>query len=88
MKPSYREVTLIWALSFGVRIIIEILLFQSTKVQDLGFFKLLLGWPYTIIILILSYIYGTWRLKRLKGPSVEEFIQKVESPWVGQQRGF
>jgi hypothetical protein len=38
--------------------------------------------------LIASYLYGTWRLRNLGGPSVEEFKSGAEPPWEGQQRGF
>jgi hypothetical protein len=38
--------------------------------------------------LVISYIYGTWRLKYLRGPSVEEFRAGAEPPWTGQRRGF
>jgi hypothetical protein len=39
-------------------------------------------------VLIASYLYGTWRLGTLGGPSVEEFKPGAEPPWEGQQRGF
>ena len=38
--------------------------------------------------LIFSYIYGSWRLKNLGGPSVEEFNENKLPPWEGQIRGF
>ena len=44
--------------------------------------------PATMILLIVSYLYGTWRLRNLGGPSVEEFKSGTEPPWEGQQRGF
>lgn len=46
------------------------------------------GWPFTITILIISYIYGVWRLKELGGPGVEEFQENKEPPWEGQKKGF
>jgi len=39
-------------------------------------------------LLVISYLYGTWRLRHLKGPSVEEFKAGAEPPWTGQRRGF
>jgi hypothetical protein len=47
-----------------------------------------MGWPATILLLAVSYLYGTWRLRNLEGPSVEEFREETEPPWEGQQRGF
>ena len=41
-----------------------------------------------VLLLIVSYLYGTWRLRSLGGPSVEEFKSGAEPPWEGQQRGF
>jgi len=42
----------------------------------------------TIVILIISYLYGIWRLKKLGGPSVEEFLSNQPAPWKGQKKGF
>jgi hypothetical protein len=50
--------------------------------------NILLGWPATILLLVVSYLYGTWRLQNLSGPSVEEFEQGAKPPWDGQRRGF
>jgi hypothetical protein len=46
------------------------------------------GWLGTVTLLVLSYLYGTWRLQRLRGPSVQEFSQGAQPPWAGQRRGF
>ena len=86
--PAYNEVTIIWAVAFSARLVLEFWLFQSEAVSALGAIRILLGWPYTIILLILSYLYGLWRLDKLQGPSVDEFKADAEPPWEGQQRGF
>lgn len=88
VRPAYTEVTLFWAVGFGARLALEYWLFQRGAAGSLGLIRTVLGWPYTILLLILSYLYGLWRLGRLEGPSVEEFKSGVESPWVGQKRGF
>jgi UPF0716 family protein affecting phage T7 exclusion len=49
---------------------------------------LVTGWPLTVLLLILTYVYGLWRLQRLGGPSVDEFRAAAPPPWVGQRRGF
>lgn len=86
--PAYNEVTIIWAVAFAVRLILEYWFFQQDAVSALGAVRIFLGWPYTIVLLILSYLYGLWRLARLNGPSVEEFKVGKEPPWEGQRRGF
>jgi hypothetical protein len=86
--PAYNEVTLFWAAGFGARLALEYWLYQQGAAGRLGLVQTILGWPYTILILILSYLYGIWRLQGLGGPSVEEFRAGNEPPWEGQKRGF
>jgi hypothetical protein len=86
--PAYNEVTIMWAVAFGARLALEFWLYQQEASSALGTVRIILGWPYTILLLIVSYLYGLWRLSRLKGPSIEEFNTGVEPPWEGQRRGF
>lgn len=88
IRPAYSEVTLFWAIGFAARLGLEYVLYRQGAVNSLGLIRTLLGWPYTILILILSYLYGLWRLGLLAGPSVEEFQSGAPEPWVGQKRGF
>ena len=88
VRPAYIEVTIAWAIAFGLRTLLEYWLLSQNAINAVGAVKILLGWPYTIVILILSYIYGSWRLKNLGGPSVEEFKNGKLQPWEGQLRGF
>lgn len=88
VRPAYSEVTLFWAIGFAARLGLEFLLFSQGAVNSLGLIRTLLGWPYTVLILILSYLYGIRRLSILGGPSVEEFRSGASQPWVGQKRGF
>lgn len=88
VRPAYSEVTLFWALGFGARLGLEFWLFQQGAAGSLGLIRTVLGWPYTILLLILSYLYGLRRLGNLGGPSVEEFKSGKEQPWEGQKRGF
>lgn len=88
IRPAYTEVTIAWAMAFGLRTFLEYWLLSQNAINAAGAVKIFLGWPYTIVILILSYIYGSWRLKNLGGPSVEEFKDKKLPPWEGQLRGF
>lgn len=86
--PAYNEVTIIWAVAFSARLALEFWLYQQNAVNALGVARIILGWPFIIILLIATYLYGLWRLSNLKGPSVEEFKAGVEPPWEGQKRGF
>ena len=88
VRPAYTEVTWFWAIFFLLRVILQMNLFQAAQAELLAGLNLLLGWPAILLLLVISYIYGTWRLRKLKGPSVDEFIQGAEPPWEGQQSGF
>lgn len=88
VKPAYIEVTWVWALLLAARLGVQILLFQRGDAATLGWANALLGWPVTIAVLILSYVYGIWRLRQLGGPGVHEFRAGKEPPWEGQTRGF
>jgi hypothetical protein len=88
VRPAYTEVTLAWILFFALRLFWQVMLFQGQNVNQLAFVNALTGWPTTIVLLIVSYLYGTWRLARLGGPSVEEFRDGAPAPWSGQRRGF
>lgn len=86
--PAYNEVTILWAVAFAARLTFEFWLYQQDATSALGTARLLLGWPFIIVLLIVSYLYGLWRLGRLGGPSVEEFKAGKAPPWDGQKRGF
>ena len=88
VRPAYSEVTGLWAVFFAARLVLQLSLFQEEAAGLLAAANLLTGWPATIVLLVISYLYGTWRLRRLGGPSVEEFKAGAEPPWAGQQRGF
>lgn len=86
--PAYNEVTIAWAVAFSARLSLEYWLFQEDAVNALGAARVVLGWPFTVALLVASYLYGLWRLGRLAGPSVEEFKAGQAPPWEGQKRGF
>jgi hypothetical protein len=88
VRPAYSEVTWLWVAFFGLRLLLAFSLFQREATGALAVVQLVTGWPATIILLIISYLYGTWRLRNLGGPSVEEFKASAEPPWEGQRRGF
>ncbi|MFH5882346.1 DUF3159 domain-containing protein [Liberiplasma polymorphum] len=86
--PAYMEVTVLWALFFLFRLVIQGVLYLQDDVVRLVWMNTLLGFPVTILVLITSYVYGIWRLRKLGGPGVDEFIEGKNPPWKGQTRGF
>ena len=88
VKPAYDEVTFAWVVFFAARLYLQFAAYQNADTTLLAVTNFLTGWPSTIILLILSYLYGSWRLANLAGPSVEEFQNNVPPPWTSQRRGF
>lgn len=88
VRPAYDEVTLAWAVFFGLRLALQIALFRRGSAVALAAAGFVTGWPATVALLAASYLYGLWRLRALGGPSVEEFRAGVPPPWGGQRRGF
>lgn len=86
--PAYNEVTIGWAVFFTLRLVLKYWFYQQGSVEILSWLEILLGWPFTIVLLIGSYIYGRWRLNQIDGPSIDEFKSGKESPWEGQKKGF
>jgi len=88
IKPAYTEVTIFWGVFFAFRLAIEVYLLMRGNVLQLFWSKTLLGLPAIIVVLIITYIYGIWRLHQLSGPGIDEFEKEKEPPWEGQKRGF
>jgi len=88
VRPAYAEVTLAWAVYFAAQSAIQVLIIRQQDPGLMAVASLAGGWPATIGLLVLSYLYGTWRLSRLGGPSVDEFVRQSRPPWQGQKRGF
>ncbi len=88
VRPAYTEVTVAWTVFFAVKLAVQILFFQEAEAGALAVVNVLTGWPATVVLLALSYMYGLWRLQHLRGPSVAEFERDAEPPWTGQRRGF
>jgi hypothetical protein len=86
--PAYSEVTFAWGVFFAAKFFLQFLLFQNADTDMLAVSTLITGWPATTLLLIFTYLYGTWRLGNLAGPSVDEFRAGSPAPWKSQQRGF
>jgi hypothetical protein len=86
--PAYFEATLFWLVFFTLRTGLLAYLYLSEEVALLFLINTLLGLPATFVVLLITYIYGLWRLRTLGGPGIEEFDQGKEPPFKGQTRGF
>ncbi|NNF63131.1 MAG: DUF3159 domain-containing protein [Acidimicrobiia bacterium] len=78
IRPAYTEVTLAWGLFFAVRAAIQYRLFDGGNVTALGLVKVATGTPAVIVMLIGTYLYGTWRLEKLGGPTADEYLAGAE----------
>jgi hypothetical protein len=88
VRPAYTEVTWVWLGFFAGRAALQWNLAAQGEVAALAGVKVIGGWPALIVLLVATYVYGTARLRRLGGPSVEEFRAGAVPPWTGQRRGF
>ena len=88
VRPAYGETTFAWAVFFAARLFLQYSVYQSENVSLLAVTNFITGWPFTILLLVFTYLYGTWRLAKLQGPSVEEFKKDTLPPWQSQRRGF
>lgn len=88
IKPAYREVTWFWVVMFGLSAGVQWVFYLGSDLNQLVWITSLFGLPFTIFVLIVTYVYGLWRLKNLGGPGIEEFNQNKQAPYKGQTRGF
>ncbi len=86
--PAYKEVSIIWSGFFLIRFLIQLRFYLSGNLVQIGILNLILSLPFTIVILVISYVYGIWKLNNLNGPSVKEYINGESPPWEGQKLGF
>ena len=86
IKPAYREVAIIWILFLGLKGLLQIYFFSSPEI--LIIIKIGTSNQTTLLLLVLTYLYGQKRLRKLGGPSVEEFNNNASPPWTSQQSGF
>lgn len=86
VKPAYTEVTWVWLLFMFIKLSIQFILWQSDDITSLFFINTLLGLPGITVVLIGTYVYGIFRLHKLKGPGVHEYLKP--GPYEGQKKGF
>lgn len=88
IAPAYKYATIIWGSYFLFRLIVQSYFYFTDQFSSYFFFNTLLGMPMTIVMLIGSYVVGVKTLKKLNGPSVEEFNNGDTPPYEGQKHGF
>lgn len=88
VRPAYIEVSLLWLVFLSIRSVFQVTLYLNHAVDELAILTLITGAPATVTLLAISYLYGSWRLMQLGGPSVVEYQQDSSPPWNGQSRGF
>lgn len=88
VSPAYQEVTFFWTIFFALRVMVQIILFQDATSNFFAIVSVILGWPMLIVLLAGSYLYGSWKLRRLQGPGIDEYRRGNPPPWTGQLRGF
>ena len=86
IKPAYTKVAMIWSIYLLLKAGLQIYFYENPEILVL--IKLATSNQTTIVLLVVSYIYGQNQLKKLKGPSVEEFNNNSPEPWKGQLKGF
>lgn len=86
--PAYFETGVLWLVFFTGRALFQIVFYLADNVGGLTLMTTIFGLPLTIGILIITYVYGIYRLKTLNGPGIEEYDQGAEPPFKGQTRGF
>lgn len=86
--PAYKQVTWIWLVYFSIRFFLQGYFFINRSMTGYFLVNTVLGMPMNVIILLISYLYGVAKLRRLEGPSVDEFRQGKKPPYEGQGIGF
>jgi hypothetical protein len=68
VRRTMNELTLAWALLFGVRGVVYAVLILSGKVGWLAAASIVMGWPAFALFIFGSYRYGPRRIEQLGGP--------------------
>jgi hypothetical protein len=88
VRPAYTAVTWMWVAYWASRAGVMAALYAGGRTELLAAVRVVSGLPLGIALLVGSYLYGTWRLEQLGGPSVDEHRAGARPPFRGGQRGF
>lgn len=73
VRPAYSEITWAWAALYLAKAGLQGVLVAQGEVGWLVVARLLTGWPALAGLLVATYAYINWRLRRLGAPTVEEW---------------
>jgi len=73
VRPAYSEVTWLWAAYYAAKTALAVVLYRSDATAALGAVRIATGLPALALLLVVTYVYVERRLRRLGGPSVDEF---------------
>lgn len=85
VRPAYSEITWLWAVYYLGKGALQAALAARDAVGLLTAVRLGLGWPGFAVLLLATYAYVTWRLKRLAGPTIEEWRAEQATASVDQR---
>jgi len=88
VRPAYTEATVMWGAFFFARAGFLGRAVANERVVEAATIRILAGWPAIVGLILLTQVYGRWRLRRLAGPSTDEFEEGVAPPWLGHSGGF
>ncbi len=88
VRPAYTRVAWLWVVFFAARTGVQAWLYATGEVTALGAVRIATGWPGLVGLLAMSYLIGRKSLRRLGGPSVEEYVEQRPPPWTVQPHGF
>ena len=86
--PAYWETGILWFVYFLVRAVMQLFFYFTDHVGGLTLMSTVFGFPLTIGVLVVTYVYGIARLRAFGGPGIDEFDNGIAPPYRGQTRGF
>jgi hypothetical protein len=73
VRPAYSEITWLWAAYYAAKTALAVTLYRSDATAALGVVRIVTGWPALALLLLVTYVYVERRLRRLGGPSVDDY---------------
>lgn len=73
VRPAYSEITWLWAVFYLAKAGLQGWLVGQDAVGALAVVRVATGYPAFAVMLLLTYLYVEWRLKRLDAPDVETY---------------
>lgn len=86
--PAYYIVTVMWVFLFLLSVTFQVISYLYLDFSVMAYVSNLFSLPFTIFTLVITYVVGIYVLKKLKGPSIQEYNQGKEGPYIGQVKGF